>query len=112
MNEKLEKQIDKVSFSRNGFFATKIGAAIAFAIAMNALELILIEKWKKSMISKKIFGLHDIFNVHRIRIVPFTPENNHVMSFLGTKRMKFLTYVNVQRTAIFIGPANLKRGRY
>ena len=36
MNEKLEKQIDKVSFSRNEFFAIKIDAAIAFAIATNA----------------------------------------------------------------------------
>ena len=35
MNEKLEKQIDKVSFSRNRFFAAKIGAAIAFAISIN-----------------------------------------------------------------------------
>ena len=36
MNEKLEKQIDKVSYSRNCSFATENAAAIAIAIAINA----------------------------------------------------------------------------
>ena len=35
MNEKLEKQIDKVSYSRNCWFATENAVAIAIVIAIN-----------------------------------------------------------------------------